>query len=166
MSEIEIRTFADADRPAVIALVRELQVAESAFYDRMKPPEEIGDWYVDYLLEACARDAGMILVACDGAEVVGYVVVLTAVSSADEVDEIDYSYAQIKDLAVTGRLRGEGIGARLIARAEQISRQAGARWLRISVLSDNEAAIGLYRKSGFRPLVSYLEKKLGDESLS
>ncbi len=53
MTAIEIRDYAPEDKAALIGLVRELQVAEGAVYDRMKPPEAIGDWYVEGLIEAC-----------------------------------------------------------------------------------------------------------------
>lgn len=160
MKTTTIRNYREADRPALIGLVRELQAAECAVYDRLKPPEEIGDWYIDMLLADCARSAGKILVAeIDGA-LVGYAAVLTAVSSKDDADEIDYTYAYIKDLAVTAGRRGQGLGALLMAEAEALARAAGARWLRVSVLARNAAAVRLYEKAGFAPFVTTLEMTL------
>ena len=160
MSQLAFRSYQATDKPAVVALARQLQAAEAELYDRMKPPEEIGDWYVDYLLEACRQDAGTILLATSDEAVVGYVVVLTAVSSEEEIDEIDYSYAYVKDLAVAESHRGQGLGAALMAQAETMARDAGARWLRVSVMTDNEAAGALYRKSGFKSILTTLEKPL------
>lgn len=158
---LSIRDYAPGDRPALIALVRELQVAEAEVYDRMKPPDEIGDWYVDSLLDSCRRQRGRILVAAETGAPVGYAVILTEVSSEDDIDEVDYTYAHVQDLAVTAAARGRGIGSRLLARCEEIARDAGARWLRISVLAGNPGAARVYRKSGFAPLIVKMEKRLG-----
>ena len=160
MAEIDIRDFEATDGPAVIALARELQTAELSFYDRMKPPEALGDWYLEHLLESCAKHRGKILIATLDGEAVGYLALLTEVSSEDEVIEIEFTYALVKDLAVTQRCRGQGMGRRLLDRAEAEARKSGARWLRVGVLTENESAFGLYRKSGFGPLGTTLEKPL------
>ena len=159
---LSIRDYAPDDRPALIALVRELQAAEAAVYDRMKPPEAIGDAYVDGLLEACRRRRGRILIATENGAPVGYAVILTEVPSAAELDEVAYSYAYVQDLAVTAAARGRGIGTQLLARCEAIAREAGARWLRICVLAENDGAVRAYRAAGFEPLFHEMEKPLGD----
>jgi len=158
----EIRDYVPDDRPALIALVRELQAAEAELYDRMKPPETIGDWYLDGLLDACRRRRGRILVATENGAPVGYAVILTEVPSEAELDEVDYAYAYVQDQVVTQAARGRGIGAQLLARCEQIARDAGARWLRICVLAGNAGAVRIYEKSGFSPLFFEMEKRLGD----
>ena len=163
MTGIEIRDFDEADRSAVVGLARQLQAAEFSLDERMKAPGEIGAWYIDHLLEECERDSGKILVATDGEALIGYAVILTAVSSAEEVDETDYHYAHIKDLAVAESHRGRGLGGQLIARAEAIAKDAGARWLRISAMTDNRAAVQLYERRGFKPLLCTLEKTIGDD---
>ena len=160
MTAIDIRDYAPGDGPALLGLVRELQVAEGAVYDRMKPPSEIGDWYIEGLVEGCRTRKGRILVATEGEVLLGYAVILTKVTSEDEVDEIDYTYAYVQDLAVAEPARGRGIGTQLLARCEAIARQAGVKWLRITVLSANEPAVGAYRKAGFGSLYTEMEKPL------
>ena len=167
MTEIRIRSFEDRDRQAVIELARELQAKEIQYFDRLMPPEQFGDWYLDYLLKCCAEDKGEILVAETEAEsgalsIVGYTVVLTEVSSQEEVEEIDYTYAYVQDVAVTVRCRGRGIGSALLARGEQLAREAGAKWLRLTVLSENDDAVRVYRRAGFKPLLSTFEKPLDE----
>ena len=78
----------------------------------------------------------------------------------DGPDEVPYRYAYVQDLAVGAGARGRGLGTRLLARCEPLARAAGVRWLRVSVLSDNAAAVGAYRKAGFRPLFMDMEKEL------
>lgn len=166
MTDLHIRPYQESDRPAVIALARELQAKEAEAYDRLVPPDDIGDWYLDYLHKCCRESKGQILVAEDVGEtgnqaVVGYAVLLTEVTSEDEVDEIDHSYAYIQDIAVTASCRGRGIGTAMMTRAEAIAREAGAKWLRLSVLVDNLSALRIYERAGFRHLLATMEKPLG-----
>jgi len=157
---IDIRPFAAADRPRLLALVRELQAFEGEFFDRMTPPEQIGDAYIDGLLATCRQKDGRLLVAADGDTLVGYMAVLLAETSDQAHDEVAYTYAYVQDLAVTASRRGQRLGSRLLAVAEDLARTAGVRWIRLSVLADNSNAIGVYDKAGFRPLISVMEKPL------
>jgi GNAT superfamily N-acetyltransferase len=160
MTKPRIREFEPKDRLALIGLVRELQASEASVFDRMKPPSEIGEWYLDGLLEACRLKNGKILVATQGDEPLGYAVILTEASSKDEADELEYTYAYVQDLVVTQSLRGRGLGSQLLARCEEIAREAGARWLRVTVFTENTDAVRVYEKSGFRSLFSEMEKPL------
>ena len=160
MDDVRIRAFETEDRPALLGLVRELQATQLAHYDRMKPPNAIGDDYIDSLLKACRGSKGTILVAVDGGPLVGYAVVLTAVSSEDEEDEVDFLYAYVSELMVTQRYRGRGIGANLLARCEELAREAGVRWIRVTALSDNADAVRTYERAGFRSLLTVMEKPL------
>ena len=118
--DILIRDYGAGDSAAVIDLIRELQTHELALYDRMKPPSEIGPWYIEKLLEACADHRGRLLVAEEDGRILGYACVLTAVSSETELDEVAYRYASIEDLVVTCDHRRRGLGSRLLkARAQQ-----------------------------------------------
>ena len=127
----------------------------------MKPPDDVGDDYVEYLLGECAKHAGTILMAVDGDAPVGYAVVLTAVSSKDEVDEIDYRYAYIPDLMVTRSYRRRGIASQLLSRCEDLARDAGVQWLRITALTQNADAVRTYEGAGFSSLLSVMEKPIG-----
>ena len=72
----------------------------SGIYDRMKPVGAIGPWYVDHVKTQVAKYKGMFLVADNGNALLGCASLLTEVTSADEPDEILYSYAYVGDLAV------------------------------------------------------------------
>jgi len=63
MNDLVIREYAPADRAGVIALARQLQAKEASLYDRMKPPETIDGWYLDFLLDACRKAKGTLFVA-------------------------------------------------------------------------------------------------------
>lgn len=155
-----IRTFRDSDSEAVLDIVRELQVHERQYYDRLKPPEDIGPWYIDKLKVDVDEHKGSLLVAeCDGV-VCGYVALLTEVSSEDAQDEILYSFSHVGDLAVLKSHRGQGIGGALMAECERLSRAAGQKWLRLSVLAGNDGARRFYDDFGLEEVFLTLEKKL------
>ncbi len=158
--DILIRDYSTGDSAAVVDLIRQLQTHERALYDRMKPPNEMGSWYIDKLLEACTGHRGRLLVAEEDGRILGYACVLTAVSSEAELDEVAYRYASIEDLVVASDHRRHGLGSRLLKACEDIARAEGAPWLRISVLANNASAVRAYGKFGFKDLFLQMEKGL------
>jgi ribosomal protein S18 acetylase RimI-like enzyme len=150
----------DSDEAQVVELVRELQAHESNIYDRMKPVDAIGPWYVDKAKAEVAKYKGTFLVADNGKALLGYATLLTEVTSADEPDEILYSYAYVGDLAVSISHRGQGIGRALIEECEKIARAAGQKWLRLGVIAANQSAREFYNRIGLEEKFLTLEKKL------
>ena len=150
----------DSDEAQVVELVRELQAHESGVYDRMKPVDAIGPWYVDKMKADAAKHRGKILVADKGKKLLGCASLLTEVTSADDPDEILYSYAYVGDLAVTMSHRGQGVGRALIEECEKIARAAGQKWLRLGVIAANQSAREFYSRVGLEEKFLTLEKKL------
>ena len=60
------------------------------------------------------------------------------------------SAARLYSIAVDPLQRGHGLGAALLADAEQQARAAGCTALHLEVRCDNAAAIALYRRAGYR----------------
>ena len=140
--------------------MRELQAHESAIFDRMKPVDAIGPWYIDKLKTDVAKYAGTFLVADGGNALLGYATLLTEVTSADQPDEVLYSYAYVGDLAVRESHRGNGVGRALIGECEKIARTAGQKWLRLGVIAANQSAREFYSRMGLEEKFLTLEKKL------
>lgn len=69
-------------------------------------------------------------------------------------------YALVGDLIVTQAARGQGIGTALVAECERLARQAGEKWLRVTVLAANRRAGELYRRHGFAQQLIDMEKAL------
>lgn len=160
--ETLIRPYARADHDPLLAIARELQAHEHGIFERMKPPGDIGAWYIEHLLRQCAESAGQILVLEHRGTLAGYATILTAVR-CDEADETAYNYALIGDLAVAAGMRGRGFGRLLINECERLARQSGARWLRVYVLARNTNAVKLYRQSGLLDHLLELEKPLSGD---
>ncbi|MEZ5775794.1 MAG: GNAT family N-acetyltransferase [Hyphomicrobiaceae bacterium] len=155
-----MRLMRAGEEERLLTLMRGLQAALGPMFDRMHAPEDIGRWYLDLMLAECAAHKGVVLIAEDRDEWVGYAILLKDVPSDDEPDEIAYSYAYLAELYVDARLRGEGLGQLMIAQCERLAREAGARWLRVTSLAANVGAMRLYRRAGFRDHLVTLEKPL------
>ena len=142
-------------------MLQELQRHELSIEPRMKPPESLTGTYFDKQLLEIERFGGAILIAENDGIACGYATYMTHCPNEDE-EEVEYTYGYVADLAVTAEMRGAGTGRRLLEACEQGARAAGAKVLRISVLSQNERALGLYRSFGFSDRVTELEKPLGN----
>jgi ribosomal protein S18 acetylase RimI-like enzyme len=111
------------------------------------------------MLDECSKWDGCILVADHDGRVVGFVCVLARFDSQDMI-EANTKYAYVTDIAVTSKMRGQGIGLKLLKEAEAFSRQRGANVLRLNVLAKNRSARAFYEKTGFRELEIKLIKPL------
>ncbi|MEF8851198.1 MAG: ribosomal protein S18-alanine N-acetyltransferase [Haloarculaceae archaeon] len=78
----------------------------------------------------------------DDGRVVGYVV-------ADFVPNHGEAIGHVKDIAVAGECRGEGIGRRLLGRALRTLASEGAASVKLEVRRSNDVARALYRDFGF-----------------
>lgn len=63
--------------------------------------------------------------------------------------------ARLYSIATAPAARGRGIGARLLAAAEDVARERGCRALRLEVRVDNPNAIALYERAGYRRIGHY-----------
>jgi len=157
---LTIRDLRDGDEDGVLAVLRDLQSHEFQIYDRSRPPETMGLWYIDRLKQATGEGRGRILVAEGDAGILGYASMLTRVSAEDEKDEIPYTHAYVDDLGVLASSRSKGVGALLLAACESLAREAGQRWIRLGVLAANERARAFYARQGYDEILLTLEKKL------
>jgi ribosomal protein S18 acetylase RimI-like enzyme len=157
---LTIRTYDPRDESAILELVRELQAHEGSVYDRMKPPDEIGAWYIAELEKQCAESNGRILVGEIDGRVVAYATILARIED-DSIDEVPFTYAYVGDLAVTRDRRGRGIGKAMLAECERVARASGVKYLRITALARNAQARATYRSFGFGEQFVDFEKELG-----
>jgi ribosomal protein S18 acetylase RimI-like enzyme len=67
----------------------------------------------------------------------------------------DNDLAGLMSLAVRADRRGQGLGVEILSTALRWARMRGARTAWLQVVSDNEAALALYRKMGFAEAYRY-----------
>ena len=155
-----IREFReDTDLEGLKNCVIMLQDHERSLDPRMPDGPAIADRYVQHLQSQCQDHDGTIWVAEIDGCLVGYVTLLTSVAT-DEIDDGDYEYGLISDLAVHESYRGRGIGHALLEHAEGQAIAKGVRWLRVTVMAENRGALALYQSQGFESLYLDLEKEL------
>ncbi len=154
-----IRPYRPEDRAAINACIVQMQDFERAIDVRSLTGAAVAEWYLPLLEDHNREKDGHLLVAeCDGA-VVGFAN-LQANVLCEDYDEENYHYALISELSVLDSHRNRGIGRALIAAAEALARERGARWLRIDVLARNDGARHLYGACGFDERIVELEKVL------
>lgn len=146
------------DDAAICRCLVELQEFERGIEPRLRPGESMAAAYWQRIQERCAAANGRAFVAVQDGVVVGFVAVL-AEEPFEELDDPPGTYGVITDVVVLPSHRGRGIGRELLEHAEAFARAAGARELRIGVLSANSGARRLYRQSGFVPHLEVLTKR-------
>ncbi|MFZ5817970.1 MAG: GNAT family N-acetyltransferase [Bacillota bacterium] len=106
-------------------------------------------------LREAARDPGQaVLVAEDCLGVCGFIWL---------VIEIDYSgkrRGEVNALYVAKRVRGQGVGRRLMEEGEELLRTYGCHSVMLMVTADNETACGLYRSMGYTVTRYQMEKPI------
>lgn len=94
-------------------------------------------------------DDAALMVAQDGGALVGYAVV--RVGAGPATWDIGERVAELESLSVAERGRGRGVGAALVQAARAFARERGAQRLTVSVVHNNEGALGFYAREGFGP---------------
>lgn len=155
---VHIRLYTPADRPQIEACVVQLQDYEGRL-DRYCPPgEQIAEAYVSDLLDKCARQRGKIYVAEAEGKVIGFIGLV--IEQENDVTTSLREFSYITDVVVLPEFRGQGIGATLMAKADAYARESGYSALAVNVLANNDAALSLYQKMGFRHYVVLMLKEL------
>jgi ribosomal protein S18 acetylase RimI-like enzyme len=156
---VQVREFLSSDARQVERCFAELQSLERSLEDNRLDGEAISSAYLKHMLDECSKWDGCILVADHDGRVVGFICVLARFDSQDMI-EANTKYAYVTDIAVTSKMRGQGIGLKLLEEAEAFSRQRGANVLRLNVLAKNRSARAFYERTGFRELEIKLIKPL------
>ncbi len=100
---------------------------------------------------AAAHDAGQVVLMADAAGLaVGFaaVTMLTPPSPASMLADMPAASVEV---AVHPDRRRQGIGSALMQAVAERARSLGARCIRLDAHADNEAALGLYHRLGYRP---------------
>ena len=113
-----------------------------------------------------AKPGTTLLLAEDGGQPIGYG--LTHVMPVGDTWLADTwrtgdPVGELESLAVATAHRGRGIGSRLLEALLADLTERGVRDVVLGVLPDNDGAIALYRRFGFRPVWTYLARLDGRE---
>ncbi|WP_323791619.1 GNAT family N-acetyltransferase [Nocardioides sp.] len=98
--------------------------------------------------EQQADRAATYLLAWDGAEVVGHVLLLAATRHGDAIDVLG-PHAEVTALGVADRARHRGVGTALMGAAAGVAQQQGGRTLGLALAAPDEELATLCRRLGW-----------------
>ena len=139
---VTIRTAADADRQAVLALAPRLAVGVAPWRDQARALAAGGPWLEDSLA-AAARGDGAVFVAVAADQVLGVISVRPARHFTGEHD------GYIGELAVAEHASRQGIGRDLVGAASTWARDHGLANLTLHTGARNHGARAFYAALGF-----------------
>jgi len=140
--ECEVEDVDDSVKELWLGLAREMFEIERLIV----PSEANGDKWVELVREGLASGQNLLLVAKNGGKPVGF----AYAGIFPEHFEVSRLVGAIHDVYVLSEFRGRGIGKKLIIECLNRMKAAGAKLVRLQVLTENKAAIELYEKLGFK----------------
>lgn len=160
MPQIELDTYKETDKSALINGISDLQEIERAIANTRRPGVEVAGAYVEQLLKQVAEKSGAIFTARAGDEVAGFIACwMERHENVAETAESN-TYGYIMDAYVAPEYRGKGVFKQLNARAEDFLRERGATLIRITVLAENAPAVRAYKSAGYSPEEVIMMKRL------
>lgn len=156
---LAIRPYEEADRAAVVDLVHQLNLFEDGISGDRAQDVKAAEACLDSDLARVARDRGGLLVAADGAEVVGmmcFVLDQPQPYLRADIGKVGW----VSELVIDERRRGQGIGTALLEAAEALARDLKVDRMMIGAIVGNHVARKAYERFGFRPAVLEMSKDL------
>ncbi|MCX7303075.1 MAG: GNAT family N-acetyltransferase [Hyphomicrobiales bacterium] len=151
-----IRPFAADDRAAAVELFLQLNRHEFAITGDRRTDQGGAEFCVEDMVQAVEQGA-VALVAEIAGSVVG-LLVWAARSEEDYMAQAARRYGSVQDIVIADAHRGKGIGQALLAQAERLTRDAGMKRLKLTVLSGNDIAVDAYGRFGFRDYARVMVK--------
>lgn len=118
-----------------------LDVSAEATMDQLS---HLWIWFFLWWLRLFGRPPVDVLVAVDGSGVLGTGTILWLPKTA-----------YVAGMATKPEVRGRGIASRILATQDARARQRNREWLALDTESDNETALRVYRKAGYREIAAY-----------
>ncbi len=157
VNDVSVRAARPSDAPAIGAI--QSTCWRETYADVLSPeepfptPAEFGRaWRA--AVEEAPTPAHVVLVACEGPRVVGFV----AVAPSEDPDA-DTGWRELVEGGVLPEVRRQGHGSRLLNAAADTVRDAGAAVLTVWVRAGGAAVTGLLSAAGFSPDGAFRERE-------
>lgn len=141
-----VRDAVPADRKTIEEIYRTLFEAMSNLQPQYIQAAEQDP---DFILKIITESKKDILVAQCGVQLLGFALVLMTHTPPYRCF-VPHPYADLLDLAVLPDARGNGLGTLLLQAVKGWAKAYGADYLELDALSNNQGAIRLYEREGFR----------------
>jgi ribosomal protein S18 acetylase RimI-like enzyme len=156
-----IAPYSPADRQAIVRGNIDLQETERALSEFCLPGKEIGELYLDHLLELNRKQKGTILVAKIDGRVVGFISCRIEYDDSVTTTEDLNTHGYISDAWTHPDYRKNGIFKKLCAAAESyLQHFPEVKVVKLNVIAGNEPAIAAYKRAGFKPQELTLVKRI------
>ena len=141
-----VRDAVPADRKAIAEIYRTLFEAMSNLQPQYIQAAEQDP---DFILKIITESKKDILVAQCDVQLLGFALVLMTHTPPYRCF-VPHPYADLLDLAVLPAARGKGLGTLLLQAVMSWAKAYGADYLELGALSNNQGAVRLYEREGFR----------------
>lgn len=141
-----VRDAVPADRKAIAEIYRTLFEAMSNLQPQYIQAAEQDP---DFILKIITESKKDILVAQCDVQLLGFALVLMTHTPPYRCF-VPHPYADLLDLAVLPAARGKGLGTLLLQAVKSWAKAYGADYLELGALSNNQGAVRLYEREGFR----------------
>jgi len=145
---VEIRPLRGNEVEELLGLWKDFMNDPASIDEPIPTHEENVKRQREFVTKLMNEDAGQILVASDGKELVGYVLFQNEVKPPLEMA---HRISYVADLYVKPMHSGRGVGEQLLQSClDRIRKSKGATHVQLRVWNSNKKAIALYRKLGFK----------------
>jgi ribosomal protein S18 acetylase RimI-like enzyme len=158
---MHIRTATIEDYPALAVIGRESQGLHHQAHPTLFQSDSEG-FTVEHVRAMLAGEQSTIYVAEDEGQLLGYAFLRTELRTDLELFR-PHVIAEITDIAVTTRMRSQGIGQQLFAAARAWAREWGAERLELVVWEFNTRAIDFYQRQGMHTLTRTMSLSLEEQ---
>ena len=161
MADVEIRPARADDRATLLRFVGGFQDYERGLHPNRRPAAEVTEGYLAEMEREMAANHGALFMAELSGEAVGYVCCYAGHDDDMMIHAEARPHGYVSDVFVAPEHRGRGVGAALLAAAEDYLAGLGFNQVRLAVLAANADARAVYEKRGYRAYEVIYEKPLG-----
>lgn len=156
---MQIRKATMADTATLAKLKHQLNQEMSALVPKVIAGNQPLDpaYFAKYIVD----DNGLVLVADNGAGLVGFALAVVATTQADP-SIVPHRFVYISDLFIVPQARRQGHATALMTAVNNWAKQQGVDFVELNVLGADQAARAFYQQLGFAPQSLTLTRPLGD----
>ncbi len=159
--EIDIRPARPGDRAILLGFLAAFQDYERGLNPNLRPGAEVAESCLAKIERDMAANDGAMFMAELTGEAVGFVCCYAGHDHDMLLHEQSRPYGYVSDVFVSPGHRGRGVGAALLAAAEDYLAGLGFSRVMLWVMADNRDARAVYEKRGYRAYDILYEKPLG-----
>ncbi|MFQ5643607.1 MAG: GNAT family N-acetyltransferase [Thiogranum sp.] len=161
MTKVTVRQYEPRDEQQLRAVARQNfidQLQEGSVAGAEDPAERA---YLEHVIRIQEGGKGVILVAEQGGELIGFVCLSGPVGNQAEGERQD-AYAFMSDLFVVPEYRNRGTGSRLVREIEQHAHAMGAGHVALRIAVGNDVSRRFYEKNRYREKFVVLSKGISE----